>query len=210
MFKGKSRRESVSAPTKRRLRPLNVLLLGPPGSGKGTQAKRMASEYRLTHIEPGEIFRAAIAARTPIGVQIQPIVAAGKLVPDSLTIELIRGRLSRLGPDEGFVLDGFPRTIAQAEHLDQLLDEIRRPLSIVFEFQLPDHFCVERLSARAQEGRIDDTRETIEQRLAIYHRETEPIVERYVGKGLVVTIRAERSIGEVWRQVRSALERHAR
>ena len=107
-------------------------------------------------------------------------------------------------------MDGFPRTIEQADHLDQLLDEIRRPLSIVFEFQLPDHFCVERLSARAQEGRIDDTRETIEQRLAIYHRETEPIVERYVGKGLVVTIRAERSIGEVWRQVRSALERHAR
>ena len=119
----------MPAPTRAAARAVNVLLLGPPGSGKGRQAKRMASEYRLTHIEPGEIFRAAIAARTRIGLQIQPIVAAGKLVPDSLTIELIRERLSRLGPEEGFVLDGFPRTIAQAEHLDRLLDEIRRPLS---------------------------------------------------------------------------------
>lgn len=188
---------------------MNVLLLGPPGSGKGTQAERMASEYGLAHIEPGEIFRAAIAARTPIGVQIQPIVAAGELVADSLTTELIRERLSGLGPDEGFVLDGFPRTIAQAEHLDRILDEIRRPLSIVFEFQLPDHVCMGRLLARAREGRIDDTRETIAQRLAIYHRKTEPIVERYAAKGLVVTIQAARSVDEVWRQIRSVLERHS-
>ena len=188
---------------------MNILLLGPPGSGKGTQARRIASEYGLTLIAPGEIFRAAIAARTPIGLQIEPIVAAGELVSDSLTIALIRERLSRHHPGDGFVFDGFPRTIAQAERLDQLLDEIHRPLSIVFELRVPDPVCMQRLLTRAQEeGRIDDRPDAIAQRLSIYHRETEPIVDRYRAKGLVVTIQAERSVDEVWRQIRSALERH--
>jgi adenylate kinase len=183
--------------------PVHVLLLGPPGSGKGTQAKRLASEYRLAHVAPGEIFRAAIAAGTPIGRRIEPIVAAGELVPDELTIELIRERLSTLDAPAGFVLDGFPRTVAQAEQLDPLLDELARPLSIVFEFRLPDDVCMERLLARA---RADDTPETIAHRLALYHRETEPVVARYSVASLVVTVRAERSVDEVWSQIRSALD----
>jgi adenylate kinase len=187
---------------------MNLLLLGPPGSGKGTQARRIASEYGLQHIEPGEIFRAAIAARTPIGIQIEPVVAAGELVPDSLTVELIRERLTTTDAGDGFVFDGFPRTVVQAEQLDRLFEELHQPLSTVFELEVPDHLCMHRLLERAQEGRLDDTLDAIAHRLDVYHRETEPVVERYRPKGLIVTVQAECSVEEVWRQVRSALERH--
>ena len=186
---------------------LNVLILGPQGSGKGTQAKRISSEYGIPHVATGDMFRDAIARRAPLGLEVEPILASGRLVPDELTIELIRERLARDDAHAGFVLDGFPRNLAQAEALDALLDEIGRPLSVVLELQIPDEIGIERMLRRAEiEGRSDDTPEVIARRLEIYHRETEPIVEHYLPSGKVVGIHGERTVAEVWAEIQDALE----
>ncbi len=186
---------------------LNVLILGPQGSGKGTQAARIAAEYGIPHVATGDMFRDAIAKRTPLGLQVEPILRSGALVPDELTIGLIRERLTEADAQDGFVLDGFPRNLAQAEALDELLDEIDRPLSIVLEFQVSDETCTERMLARARrERRTDDTPEVIARRLEIYHRETEPLVGHYLPTGKVVGIHGERAIDEVWAEIQAALE----
>jgi len=186
---------------------VNVLILGPQGSGKGTQAKRIAAEYDIPHVATGDIFREAIASRTPLGREVEPILARGQLVPDELTVSLIRERLAEDDAHNGFVLDGFPRNAAQAEALDELLAEIGRPLDIVLELQVPDEVCIERLLKRAEEeGRADDTPTVIEQRLEIYHRETAPLVEHYLATGKVVGIHGEGSVDEVWAEIQDTLE----
>jgi adenylate kinase len=187
--------------------PLNVLILGPQGSGKGTQAKRIAAEYEVPHVASGDMFRSAIAKRTPLGQQVEPILASGTLVPDELTIGLIRERLAEEDARGGFVLDGFPRNLAQAEALDTPLDDIERPLSVVLDFQSPDEVCIARLLKRGrEEGRPDDRPEVIAKRLAIYHEETEPLIRHYLATGNVVGIHANGSISEVWSEVQQALE----
>lgn len=186
---------------------MNILLLGPQGSGKGTQAKRIADEYGLTHVATGDMLRQAIAAGTPLGERVQPILESGRLVPDDLMIELIRERLSDEETAGGFVLDGFPRTMPQAHALDAMLREIGRGLTLAFELQVPDEVSIERLTKRAdEEGRPDDTPEAIAERLALYHHETEPLVEHYRVNGNLVGIHADRSINEVFAEIQRALE----
>ena len=133
--------------------PLDVLLLGVQGSGKGTQAKRIASDYGLAHIATGDILRQAIADGSELGRKVRPILERGELVPDDLMIELIRERLQEDDARDGFILDGFPRTMPQAEALDRMLSEIERPLSVVFELQVPDEVALERLRLRAERRR---------------------------------------------------------
>jgi adenylate kinase len=187
--------------------PLDVLLLGVQGAGKGTQAKRIASEYGLAHIATGDILRGAIADGSELGLRVQPILESGELVPDDLMIELIRNRLEAEDAESGFVLDGFPRTMPQAEALDSMLAEIGRPLSVVFELQVPDEVAVERLHLRAeQEGRADDTPEAIEKRLELYHRETEPLVAHYLVLGNLIGIHGDRPENEVFAEIQEALE----
>jgi adenylate kinase len=136
---------------------------------------------------------------------VQPLLAEGKLVPDDITIELVRSEL--LGADAGFVLDGFPRTLPQAEALDELLEEIDRPLSVILLLELDDEIARERLSKRAAvEGRADDTPDAIDRRLAAYHEKTEPVVEHYLTTGKLVKVHAERTIDEVWAEIAQALE----
>jgi adenylate kinase len=189
---------------------MHILLLGPQGSGKGTQAKRIASDYGLAHVAPGDMFRDAIARGTPLGRRVEPILASGKLVPDDLTIDMIRERLAEPDAQRGFILDGFPRNAAQADALDELLAELDRPLDVIFEFQIPYEICIERLLGRArQEGRADDTPEVIAERLRIYHSETEPLVEHYLATGKVVGIHADRPVEEVWAEIQQALEQVA-
>ena len=183
---------------------MNLLVLGPQGAGKGTQAKRISSEYGIPHVSTGDMFRAAIAAQTELGKQVEPILAAGALVPDEITIALIEERLSET---DGFVLDGFPRNLAQAEALDATLAGIGRSLHAILFFDVPDEIGFERaLKRAAEEGRADDTPDVIRKRLAIYHDETEPIVEHYRATGKLVPLHADRSIDDVWAEISEALQ----
>jgi len=186
---------------------VNLLVLGPQGSGKGTQAGRLSQGHGIPHVSTGEMFRAAVAAETELGRRVGPILAAGELVPDDLTVALIRERLAEPDAEHGFVLDGFPRTLAQAEALDAMLAEIGRTLDAVLFFDLSDEIALERLLGRARdEGREDDTPDAIGRRLEIYHDQTEPVVERYRAGGKLVPLHAERSIGEVAAEIAEALE----
>jgi adenylate kinase len=184
---------------------VHLLLLGPQGSGKGTQAKRIEAEYDVPQVATGDIFRGAIADGTALGRRVAPILARGDLVPDDLTVALIRERVTSL---DGFVLDGFPRTLPQADALDEMLADIGKPLDAILFFQLDDAVATERLLGRAhEEGRSDDTPEVIARRLEIYHQQTEPVVEHYRVTGKLVPLHAERSVNEVWTEVQAALER---
>jgi adenylate kinase len=183
---------------------VNVLILGPQGAGKGTQAKRIAGEYGVRHIASGDLYRAAIAEGSALGKQVEPILASGALVPDEITIPLIREEIEKT--DEGFVLDGYPRNVAQAEALDEMLAEIERPLSIVLLLAVDDGQARERLLKRAElEGRPDDTPDVIDRRLSTYHRDTEPVVEHYRATGNLVQVHAERTIEEVWAEIEQAV-----
>jgi adenylate kinase len=186
---------------------VNLLVLGPQGSGKGTQASRLAEEREIPHVSTGDMFRAAIAAATPLGLRVEPILASGELVPDELTVALIRERLSEPDATRGFVLDGFPRNLAQAEALDAMLTEIDRELDLVLFFDLDQLTSTERLRRRAViEGRDDDTPDAIARRLELYHEQTAPLVELYRASGRLVPIRAERTIDEVANEIAEALD----
>jgi adenylate kinase len=187
--------------------PLNILLLGPQGAGKGTQAKRISDEYGIPHIASGEILRAEMDAGTELGLRVKDVYDRGDLVSDDLMIELIRTRLDQADTESGFVLDGFPRTTVQAAALDTMFGEIGRTFSVVFALQIPDEVAYERLRRRAEiEGRQDDTDEAIRRRLENYHRETEPLIEYYRVRGNLVPIHADRSENEVFAEIQSALE----
>lgn len=189
---------------------LNILLLGPQGAGKGTQAQRISEAYGIPHIATGDILRTAMAAGTELGLKVKPIYDSGRLVPDELMIGLIRDRLAEDDTDAGFILDGFPRTLPQAEALDQMLRGIAKELTVVFALQLPEPVAIARLTKRSElEGRVDDTPEGIAKRLELYRRETEPLIEWYRVRSNVVTVHADRSVNEVFGEVQEALEQAA-
>jgi adenylate kinase len=186
---------------------MNLLLLGPQGSGKGTQGKRIAAEYGIPHVATGDMFRAAIAARSAVGRRVEPLLASGRLVDDELTIALIEERLGHDDAREGFVLDGFPRNLAQAVALDTMLLGIGRALDAILFFDLPEQVSRERLLRRArEEGRPDDTPEVIDRRLATYHAETEPVVEHYRATGKLIPLHAGRSVGDVFAEIQRSLD----
>ena len=187
--------------------PLNVLLLGPQGAGKGTQAKRISAEYGIPHIASGEILRAEMDAGTQLGKRVKDVYDRGDLVSDDLMIELIRNRLEQSDTESGFVLDGFPRTTVQAEALDSMFNDIGRNFSVAFALQIPDEVAFDRLRRRAElEGRADDTDEASQRRLDNYHRETEPLIEYYRTRGNLVPIHADRRENEVFAEIQRALE----
>jgi len=185
---------------------VNLLILGPQGAGKGTQAKRVAADYRIPHISTGDMFREAIAAGTALGRQVEPILASGALVPDETTVALIQERLGNPDALDGFILDGFPRNEPQAIALDDMLARIGRRLDAILFLDLPDGVATERMLNRAaEENRPDDTPQVIARRLETYHAETEPIVEHYRLTGRLVPLHAERTIAEVYAEIQDAL-----
>ena len=191
---------------------MNVLLLGPQGSGKGTQAKLIAKTYGIPQVATGDMARELKELDTPLGHEVKEIYDRGELLSDDLIVRMIRDRLSRGDTIPGFILDGFPRNLAQAEALDALLEEVGRRLDIVFEFQIGDReVLMERIAIRAvEEGRTDDTPDAIRKRLEIYDRETAPLVEHYRAKHAnVVGIHADQPVDDVFAEVREALEQVA-
>ena len=184
---------------------MNLLVLGPQGAGKGTQAKRISAEYGIPHISTGDMFR-ALDESTDLGRRVKQIMDSGELVPDDVTVAMIKERLGQPDAEPGFVLDGFPRNLAQAEALDEMLGSIGRTLDAILFFDVSDEVGMERALSRAQiESRSDDTPDAIAKRLAVYHEQTEPIVEHYRATGKLVPLHADRTIDEVWGEIDNAL-----
>lgn len=187
--------------------PLDLLLLGPPGAGKGTQAKRIASDRGIRQIATGDMLREAMAAGSELGRQVRPIYDRGDLVPDDLIVALIRERLGNDDTHAGFVLDGFPRTLPQAEALDEMLAAIGRELSVVLEFQIDEEEAVRRLVGRAgEEHRADDDPDVVRHRFAVYRERTAPLSRYYLARGILVGIPAGGTVPEVSAEVQSVLD----
>jgi adenylate kinase len=185
---------------------VNLLVLGPQGAGKGTQAARISAEHGIPHIATGDMFR-ALDDSTELGRKVKAIMDSGELVSDEVTVAMIEERLGAADAADGFVLDGFPRTLTQAEALDNMLGGIGRGLDAILFFDVSDEVGMQRALSRAQiESRTDDTPDAIAKRLAVYHEKTEPIVEHYRATGKLVPLHADRSIEEVWSEISSALE----
>ena len=186
---------------------MRLLILGPPGAGKGTQAKRIAEHFGIPAISTGDIFRRNIADGTPLGKQVDEIVTSGKYVPDSLTNDLVRDRLGWPDCTPGFLLDGYPRTDAQVEELDQMLAGLGAGLDVVLELEVDTEAVVGRLLKRAEiEGRPDDTEEVIRHRLEVYADQTAPLVKVYSERGLLVPVDGMGEIDDVTARVISVLE----
>lgn len=156
-----------------------LIFLGPPGAGKGTQAKVLSENCNVPHISTGDILRAAVKAKTELGQKAEGYMSAGKLVPDDLILDLVRERLGQEDTVNGWLLDGFPRTVEQAEFLNKLLDEIGQSCEFVINLEVPDDVLVARMLER---GRADDKEEVIRTRLDVYRKETEPLIAFYRGR----------------------------
>lgn len=184
----------------------NLIILGPPGAGKGTQAARIADRLSIPAISTGDIFRANIKGETPLGLQVKEILASGGYVSDEITNAIVEDRLAQDDCASGFLLDGYPRTLAQVEALDAMLGAHGAALDAVLELTVDEDAVVDRLLKRAEvEGRADDTEEVIRERMAIYHRETAPLAEVYGGRGLLVQIDGMGEVDEVTERVLATL-----
>ncbi|MFG0319479.1 MAG: adenylate kinase [Planctomycetota bacterium JB042] len=189
---------------------MRIVFLGPPGAGKGTQAAQVAARAGIPHISTGDMMRAAIASGTPVGARAKEFVDVGKLVPYDVMIEVVRERLGQDDCGPGFLLDGFPRTVAQAAALDRLLEELRSELTHVIELQVPNEVLTERLLERGRrDGRSDDTAEVIEERLRVYEEQTRPVSAFYADKGCLIPVDGVGSIGEIGERLAGALENGA-
>ncbi|WP_243229803.1 adenylate kinase [Microbacterium sp. CIAB417] len=184
-----------------------LLIVGPQGSGKGTQGVRIAESYGIPVISTGDIFRANIKNGTELGKQVTSILDRGDLVPDELTSEIVRDRLSQEDAANGFLLDGYPRNAAQVAHLEQFLSSRGEALDAVILLDVPRDESISRLSLRAKEqGRSDDTPEAIGHRLDIYEHETAPILETYSDRGIVDRIDGVGSLDEITERITAALD----
>jgi adenylate kinase len=185
---------------------MRLIILGQPGAGKGTQAARIAEHYGIPAISTGDIFRANIKNETELGRQVKEILASGGYVSDEITNAIVADRLAQDDCAPGFLLDGYPRTLAQVDALDEMLAGRDSELDRVLELVVDDEVVVQRLLGRAeQEGREDDTEEVIRERMAIYHRETRPLSDTYRARGLLVEVGGEGDVDEVTERIITAL-----
>lgn len=211
----------------------NIILMGPPGAGKGTNAKRIASYYKIPHISTGDMFREAIKNKTPLGELASSYISKGLLVPDEVTIGLVKERISLKDCENGFLLDGFPRTMEQAKALDALSKEISRPINYVLNIVVPEEILVDRISGRRVckvcgapyhvrnmpskvEGvcdacggeliqRKDDNEEALKVRLSEYHKMTEPLIEFYTEKGVVFELNGTKELDSLFEDIKHIL-----
>jgi len=192
--------------------PMRLILLGPPGSGKGTQAQRLIHHYGIIQLSTGDMLRAAVAAQTPVGLKAKDIMAAGHLVPDDMVIGIISDRLDQPDAVNGFILDGFPRTVPQAEALDELLKKKRIALDAVIELRVNEGALLERVEsrvaqmrARGEEVRPDDTAEVLTKRLSNYRAQTEPLIHYYSDRRKLVTVDGMMPIEQVTDEIKRVL-----
>lgn len=186
---------------------MRIVFLGPPGGGKGTQAKLLAERLKIPAISTGEILRAAVREGTPLGRQAKAVMEAGELVSDDLMIALIRERLAEPDARIGFLLDGFPRTVDQAIALEKLLEGNGNRLSAVVNLSVPEQVLLDRLASRSgQENRSDDTRETVLERLRVYRQKTEPLIDFYRKRGLLFDVDGVGGVPEIADRIGKALE----
>ena len=181
---------------------LQLVVMGPPGAGKGTQARKISEKYHIPHISTGDILRGEVARDTELGRQVKGIMDRGELVEDSIVLDLVDERLGRPDCDAGFILDGFPRTIPQAEGLEDLLERQGKHELLVIDIAVPDEALMSRLLARK---RADDTEETIKNRIRVYHVQTAPLIAYYKGRDVLVSIDGDQSIEAVFAAIDDAL-----
>ncbi|WP_045517298.1 adenylate kinase [Clostridium sporogenes] len=214
---------------------MRVILLGPPGAGKGTQAKLISEKFSIPHISTGDIFRANIKEKTPLGIEAKRYIDNGQLVPDEVTIGIVKDRLKKDDCDNGFLLDGFPRTVAQAEALDEFLKGINKDLDVALLIKVPEEFILERMTGRRVctscgasyhirfnppkiEGkcdicdneliqRKDDTEATVKERLEVYSKQTYPLINYYKDNGIISEVNGTESIDEVFGNISNILGR---
>ncbi|MES2402899.1 MAG: adenylate kinase [Pseudomonadota bacterium] len=185
---------------------MRIVLLGAPGSGKGTQAKRLMADLRLAHISTGDLLRAAVKAGTPLGLKAKAVMEAGQLVSDEIVLGLLEERLAQADTKSGFILDGYPRNLAQANALDALLARVGQPLDAVVKLNVPDAAIVKRCEIRfEQEHRADDNPETVRKRLAVYAEQTAPVADFYARRGLLTEIDGVGAIEAIGDRVLAAL-----
>ena len=182
---------------------MRMVFIGPPGAGKGTQAERLVQTYKMAHLSTGDMLRAARDAKTPVGLKADGYMSSGALVPDDIIVALIAERLRLSDCQQGYLLDGFPRTIAQAEALDTMLAEKGTPLDVVLELQVPEEELFRRLAGR---GRADDTPEVIRQRLVAYRKQTEPLLEYYGRRDTLKSIDGLGTVDEIFGRAKAVLE----
>lgn len=186
---------------------MNLLIMGAPGAGKGTQASRIAARYEVPAISTGSIFRENIANGTPLGVQVKQIMDAGQLVSDEITDAIVADRLGQEDAEDGWLLDGYPRNLHQVDALDQLLDASDSGIDAVISLLVDQDALVERLLKRAEiEGRSDDNETAIRARMDVYAAETQPLLDTYRERGLLVEVTGQGSVDEVTAQVLEALD----
>ena len=185
---------------------MRLVLLGPPGSGKGTQAARLKVELGVPHISTGDMLRAAVAAGTPTGLKAKAVMDAGKLVSDDILLAMLEERLSQDDVKNGFILDGYPRNLAQADALDHLLAKIGQPLDAVVKLDVPSEAIIDRVKIRFEaEHRKDDNPEVVRDRLQIYAQETAPVADFFERRGKLQVIDGVGHLDDVTARVRSAL-----
>ncbi|MDO4587457.1 MAG: adenylate kinase [Planctomycetia bacterium] len=184
---------------------MRIVFVGPPGAGKGTQAEKIVAKYGLLHLSTGDMLRAARDAKTPIGLKAEEFMSTGRLVPDDVIIGIIVERLAQDDAKNGFLLDGFPRTIAQAEELDKMLKASGTPLDVVLELRVPEEELFQRLAGR---GRADDQPEVIRQRLVAYREQTAPLVDYYTKSSLLKTIDGLGSVDAIFERIQTELDRY--
>ena len=208
--------------------PVKIILLGPPGAGKGTQAKSISSRYSIPHISTGDIFRKNISENTPLGIEAKKYIDQGQLVPDEVTINMVKDRLQKDDCKDGYLVDGFPRTVSQAEALQQFIEDRGESLDTALLIYVPMDFILERMTGRrvcpscgasyhvkfnpARDGRCelcgtdvvqrkDDTAETVKERLDVYERQTQPLIDYYQDKNLLSQVDGTKAINEVFESI---------